>query len=173
MQEGRWTPITPSQFAHEREALAHLQELLPDTEPFRAWSNFTFTADTGHPYEVDLPPIGTGLLLRPPTDERHHATHRELPRERRRVRIYLVERNALQAQRAPQLAPVRGPCGCSARPRIRRRCRNSTVRWCGSARPSRDPLRLVDSPRRHPVRSPASDRGNPVHSRPVVHRPPW
>lgn len=266
MQEGRWTSITPSQFAHEREALAHLQGLLPDTEPFRAWSNFTFTADTGHPYEVDLlvatpgglhlieiksftgrlissgsnwihqqsgggvrtldnplhladakakrlksllqaaaaasgggrnrvrvpfiqaavflskpglkvalsdhhrhnvygpqppadrqpaasgdsadlPPIGTGLLLRPPSDERHrvtpelsralpgllekvgiarsrrhlqigswelqprpfdvgptwqdhHATHRELPRERRRVRIYLVERNAVQAQRA-------------------------------------------------------------------------
>ncbi|MEU5566166.1 BREX system serine/threonine kinase PglW [Micromonospora musae] len=54
MQEGRWTTITPSQFAHEREALAHVQALLPDTEPFRAWSNFTFTAQTGHPYEVDL-----------------------------------------------------------------------------------------------------------------------
>ncbi|MFF0314246.1 BREX system serine/threonine kinase PglW [Micromonospora sp. NPDC005252] len=54
MQEGRWTTITPSQFAHEREALAHVQALLPDTEPYRAWSNFTFTAQTGHPYEVDL-----------------------------------------------------------------------------------------------------------------------
>jgi serine/threonine protein kinase len=54
MQEGRWTTITPSQFAHEREALAYVQQLLPDTEPYRAWSNFTFTAQTGHPYEVDL-----------------------------------------------------------------------------------------------------------------------
>ncbi|MEU8264592.1 hypothetical protein AB0C02_28740 [Micromonospora sp. NPDC048999] len=49
MQEGRWTTITPSQFSHEREALAHVQALLPDTEPYRAWSNFTFTAQTGHP----------------------------------------------------------------------------------------------------------------------------
>ncbi|MFU8850802.1 BREX system serine/threonine kinase PglW [Micromonospora sp. SL1-18] len=54
MQEGRWTTITPSQFAHEREALAYVQALLPDTEPYRAWSNFMFTAQTGHPYEVDL-----------------------------------------------------------------------------------------------------------------------
>lgn len=37
MQEGRWTTITPSQFAHEREALAHVQALLPDSEPYRAW----------------------------------------------------------------------------------------------------------------------------------------
>ncbi|MGN9804761.1 BREX system serine/threonine kinase PglW [Micromonospora sp. L32] len=62
MQEGRWTTITPSQFAHEREALAHVQALLPDTEPYRAWSNFTFTAQTGHPYEVDLLVAGPGGL---------------------------------------------------------------------------------------------------------------
>ncbi|MGA3563755.1 BREX system serine/threonine kinase PglW [Melissospora conviva] len=54
MQEGRWETVTPSQFAHEREALAHVQALLPDNEPYRVWSNFTFTAQTGHPYEVDL-----------------------------------------------------------------------------------------------------------------------
>ncbi|MGN9811521.1 BREX system serine/threonine kinase PglW [Micromonospora sp. BQ11] len=62
MQEGRWTTITPSQFAHEREALAHVQALLHDTEPYRAWSNFTFTAQTGHPYEVDLLVAGPGGL---------------------------------------------------------------------------------------------------------------
>ncbi|GHJ17085.1 BREX system serine/threonine kinase PglW [Micromonospora sp. AKA38] len=62
MQEGRWTTITPSQFAHEREALAYIQALLPDTEPYRAWSNFTFTAPTGHPYEVDLLVAGPGGL---------------------------------------------------------------------------------------------------------------
>lgn len=54
MQEGRWTTVTPSQFDHERAALDHVRRLLPDTEPYRAWSNFTFTADTGHVYEVDL-----------------------------------------------------------------------------------------------------------------------
>ena len=54
MQEGRWTTITPSQFDHERAALDHVRRHLPDAEPYRAWSNFTFTADTGHVYEVDL-----------------------------------------------------------------------------------------------------------------------
>ena len=54
MREGRWTTVTPSQFAHEREALEHIRTLLPDAEPYRAWSNFTFTqlatdgSDTGH-----------------------------------------------------------------------------------------------------------------------------
>ncbi|GAA1651174.1 BREX system serine/threonine kinase PglW [Catellatospora bangladeshensis] len=62
MQEGRWTTITPSQFAHEREALAQVQALLPDTEPYRAWSNFTFTAQSGHPHEVDLLVVGPGGL---------------------------------------------------------------------------------------------------------------
>jgi serine/threonine protein kinase len=50
----RWTQVTPSQFAHEREALDHIRDLLPDAEPYRAWANFTFTAHTGHVYEVDL-----------------------------------------------------------------------------------------------------------------------
>ena len=54
MQDGRWTTVTPSQFDHERVALEHVRRLLPDAEPYRAWSNFTFTADTGHVYEVDL-----------------------------------------------------------------------------------------------------------------------
>lgn len=54
MQEGRWTTVTPSEFDHERAALDHVRKLLPDSEPYRAWSNFTFTADTGHVYEVDL-----------------------------------------------------------------------------------------------------------------------
>ncbi|GAB3988357.1 BREX system serine/threonine kinase PglW [Actinoallomurus acanthiterrae] len=54
MQEGRWTTVTPSQFQHEREALEYVRQLLPDAEPYRVWSNFTFTADTGHVREVDL-----------------------------------------------------------------------------------------------------------------------
>ncbi|MBB6475927.1 BREX system serine/threonine kinase PglW [Sphaerisporangium rubeum] len=54
MREGRWTTITSSQYQHEREALEHVRAALPDAEPYRAWSNFTFTANTGHVREVDL-----------------------------------------------------------------------------------------------------------------------
>src|SRR5690606_3626760 len=62
MREGRWTTVTPSQFKLEREALEHVRQLLPDAEPYRAWSNFTFTADTGHVHEVDLPVATRGGL---------------------------------------------------------------------------------------------------------------
>ncbi len=58
--EGRWATVTPSQFPHEREALEHVRDLLPDAEPYRAWSNFTFTATTGHIREVDLLVIARG-----------------------------------------------------------------------------------------------------------------
>ncbi|WP_431904542.1 BREX system serine/threonine kinase PglW [Micromonospora carbonacea] len=54
MQDSRWTTVTPAQFERERAALEHVRRLLPDTEPYRAWSNFTFTAETGHVHEVDL-----------------------------------------------------------------------------------------------------------------------
>ncbi|MCK9895425.1 BREX system serine/threonine kinase PglW [Frankia sp. AgB32] len=52
--------VTPSQFPHEREALEQVRALLPDAEPYRAWSNFTFTATTGHIREVDLLVIARG-----------------------------------------------------------------------------------------------------------------
>nr|WP_241831768.1 BREX system serine/threonine kinase PglW [Parafrankia soli] len=52
--------VTPSQFPHEREALEHVRLLLPDAEPYRAWSNFTFTAATGHIREVDLLVVARG-----------------------------------------------------------------------------------------------------------------
>lgn len=54
MQEGLWTEIEPSQFPHEREALDFVRRLLPDREPWRAWSNFTFIDTSGRPAEVDL-----------------------------------------------------------------------------------------------------------------------
>lgn len=54
MRDGRWVTITESQFQHERSGLLYLKERLPDTEPYRAWSNFTFTANSGHVREVDL-----------------------------------------------------------------------------------------------------------------------
>ncbi|MFB6787756.1 BREX system serine/threonine kinase PglW [Streptomyces olivaceus] len=54
MRDGRWTTVTESQFHHERNGLLYLKERLPDNEPYRAWSNFTFTAHSGHVREVDL-----------------------------------------------------------------------------------------------------------------------
>ncbi|WP_346434310.1 BREX system serine/threonine kinase PglW, partial [Candidatus Protofrankia californiensis] len=62
MREGRWQTVTASLFQHEREALQHVQNLLPDAEPYRAWSNFTFTATTGHVREVDLFVVARGGL---------------------------------------------------------------------------------------------------------------
>ncbi len=50
----RWHVITPSEFPWEQEALDHVRELLPDDDPFQAWTNFEFISDTGRVYEVDL-----------------------------------------------------------------------------------------------------------------------
>ncbi|MFI7446464.1 BREX system serine/threonine kinase PglW [Nonomuraea sp. NPDC049714] len=60
MLEGRWTTVTESEFDHERRGLEAIRERLPDAEPWRAWSNFTFTAQTGHVREVDLLIVGPG-----------------------------------------------------------------------------------------------------------------
>lgn len=54
MREGRWTTVTESEFDHERRGLEAIRSQLPDAEPWRAWSNFTFTAHSGHVREVDL-----------------------------------------------------------------------------------------------------------------------
>ena len=54
MNSPRWTEITPSEYAWEREALDYVKARLPDNEPFRAWSNFEFIAEDGSINEVDL-----------------------------------------------------------------------------------------------------------------------
>ena len=54
MKSARWTEITPSEYAWEREALDYIKARLPDSEPFRAWSNFEFVAEDGSINEVDL-----------------------------------------------------------------------------------------------------------------------
>ena len=54
MNPPRWTEITPSEYAWEREALDYVNARLPDNEPFRAWSNFEFIAEDGSIKEVDL-----------------------------------------------------------------------------------------------------------------------
>ncbi|MEU5210131.1 BREX system serine/threonine kinase PglW [Streptomyces sp. NPDC020742] len=54
MLEGRWTTVTESEYEHERRGLEAIRRRLPDEEPWRAWSNFTFTANSGHVRESDL-----------------------------------------------------------------------------------------------------------------------
>lgn len=64
MQDGRWTTVTESAFEHERRGLEAIRKRLPDEEPWRAWSNFTFTANSGHVREVDLLVVGpAGVFL--------------------------------------------------------------------------------------------------------------
>ncbi|MEU1591273.1 BREX system serine/threonine kinase PglW [Streptomyces sp. NPDC005708] len=60
MREGRWTTVTESEFDHERRGLEAIRRELPDADPWRAWSNFTFTANTGHVREVDLLVVAPG-----------------------------------------------------------------------------------------------------------------
>ncbi|MFF3456047.1 BREX system serine/threonine kinase PglW [Streptomyces sp. NPDC002730] len=60
MRDGRWTTVTDSEFEHERRGLEAVRKHLPDTEPWRAWSNFTFTANSGHVREVDLLVVSPG-----------------------------------------------------------------------------------------------------------------
>lgn len=58
----RWTTVTESEFAHEREGLAEVRDLLPDRAPYRAWSNFEFQDSRGGWHEVDLLVLGEGRL---------------------------------------------------------------------------------------------------------------
>jgi serine/threonine protein kinase len=60
MRDGRWTTVTESEFDHERRGLEAIRQKLPDSDPWRAWSNFTFTANTGHVREVDLLVVAPG-----------------------------------------------------------------------------------------------------------------
>ncbi|MFE9169006.1 BREX system serine/threonine kinase PglW [Streptomyces kebangsaanensis] len=60
MREGRWVTVTESEFDHEHRGLEAIRKRLPDSEPWRAWSNFTFTANTGHVREVDLLVVAPG-----------------------------------------------------------------------------------------------------------------
>ncbi len=54
MKPPRWTTVSQSAFAWERDALDFARVHLPDYEPWRAWSNFEFIDDEGRVNEVDL-----------------------------------------------------------------------------------------------------------------------
>jgi serine/threonine protein kinase len=58
----RWHEVSPSEFDHEREGLAHLRELLPDRAPFQAWTNFEFRDRDGKWHEVDALVLGERRL---------------------------------------------------------------------------------------------------------------
>jgi hypothetical protein len=45
MSDERWVSVDPSEFAHKRAALDFVRRLLPDSDPWRAWSYFTFIDD--------------------------------------------------------------------------------------------------------------------------------
>jgi serine/threonine protein kinase len=47
-----WGPR--SDFPWEQDALKHIRDQMPQTEPNRAWQTFTFAAKSGHVREVDL-----------------------------------------------------------------------------------------------------------------------
>lgn len=58
----RWHEISASQFAHEREGLAAIRELLPDQAPFQAWTNFEFRDSQGKWHEIDALVLGERRL---------------------------------------------------------------------------------------------------------------
>jgi serine/threonine protein kinase len=61
-QAPRWTEVTPSQFPHESEGLNLVRALLPESAPYRAWSNFEFRDSHGKWHEVDLLVLGQRRL---------------------------------------------------------------------------------------------------------------
>ena len=54
----RWTEVTPSRWPHEKEGLDYVRDNLPDSTPYRVWSNFEFVSLAGTPYEVDMLVLG-------------------------------------------------------------------------------------------------------------------
>jgi serine/threonine protein kinase len=60
----RWQQVTPSQHSWEEDALGTLRTMLPDSDPFRVWTNFEFT-DGGRIHEADalvITPKGVFLI---------------------------------------------------------------------------------------------------------------
>ena len=75
MKTPRWTGVSQSAFAWERDALDFARRCLPDHDPWRAWSNFEFIDDEGRVNEVDplvLTPAGL-VLVEIKSGPRHRA----------------------------------------------------------------------------------------------------
>ncbi|MFH9007223.1 BREX system serine/threonine kinase PglW [Streptomyces afghaniensis] len=50
----RWFQPRRSSHTWEQEGLDHIRQFMPDTEPYRAWATFSFTAASGRTNECDL-----------------------------------------------------------------------------------------------------------------------
>lgn len=50
----RWFQERPSEYPWEQDGLDHIRRSMPDTEPYRAWATFSFTAASGRINECDL-----------------------------------------------------------------------------------------------------------------------
>ncbi|WP_280464428.1 NERD domain-containing protein [Nocardia cyriacigeorgica] len=50
----RWTAVNESAYPHEQSALERIRAAVPDADPWRAWSNFSFATSAGELYEIDL-----------------------------------------------------------------------------------------------------------------------
>jgi serine/threonine protein kinase len=123
MKVPRWTAVSQSPFAWERDALDFARSHLPDHDPWRAWSNFEFIDDEGRVNEVDLLVLTPdGLVLieiksRPgtvrgdaltwtwTTDGRQITTDNPLPlanRKAKRLSTVLRRQEALSGRGAPR-----------------------------------------------------------------------
>ena len=144
MREGRWVTVTESEFEHERRGLEAIRERLPDSDPWRAWSNFTFTANTGHVREVDLLVVAPGGVYMIELKDWHGSVTSEngtwvqtTPGGRRRTHgnpLHLVNK------KAKELAGLLG------------QGQGRAAGACGSARPSASPTTALR------VRLPAHDQ---------------
>ncbi|HEX5493997.1 MAG TPA: NERD domain-containing protein, partial [Mycobacteriales bacterium] len=54
LRSRRWFQERTSPFPWEQDGLDHVRRLMPDTEPYRAWAIFSFTAASGRVNECDL-----------------------------------------------------------------------------------------------------------------------
>ena len=60
----RWVEVTHSRFEHERAGLHAVREMLPEADPYRAWSNVEIITDRGRSLEIDLLVVGpVGLYV--------------------------------------------------------------------------------------------------------------
>src|SRR3954447_11442590 len=126
MKTPRWTSVSQSAYAWERDALDFARGHLPDHEPWRAWSNFEFIDDDGRVNEVDalvLTPAGLVLIevkSRPgtlrgdpqswtwTTEGRPVTTDNPLPlanRKAKRLASVLRRQPALASRSGPRVAP--------------------------------------------------------------------
>lgn len=60
--DDRWIEVSKSAFAHEAEGLKYLRDLIPQTSPYRTWTNFEFMDNHGQWHEIDALVLGRRRL---------------------------------------------------------------------------------------------------------------